>query len=64
VARFPGRGHFSAGNGTAPIEVSCGPRKIHRLSLRGNRRASYAIHIAAVTQIRHKHSHGRACYDN
>ena len=25
--------------------------------------ASHAIHMAAITQIRHKHSDGRACYD-
>jgi transposase len=50
-------------NGTAPVEVSSGNRKIHRLSLRGNRRVNHAIHMAAITQIRHKHSDGRACYD-
>jgi transposase len=27
-SRFPGRDHFAACNGTAPIEVSSGPRKI------------------------------------
>jgi transposase len=32
VSRFPGRDHFVACNGTAPIEVSSGPRKIYRLS--------------------------------
>ena len=63
VYRFPGRDHFAAYNGTAPVEVSSGNRKIHRLSLRGNRRINYAIHMAAITQIRHKHSDGRACYD-
>jgi hypothetical protein len=41
-------------NGTAPIEVSSGGRTIHRLSLRGNRRPGHAIHMAAVTQIRHR----------
>ena len=46
-------------NGTAPIEVSSGGRKIHRFSLRGNRRLNHAIHMAAVTQIRHTHSEGR-----
>ena len=35
VARFPGRDHFASYNGTAPVEVSSGHRKIHRLSLRG-----------------------------
>ena len=63
VARFPGRDHFAAYNGTAPVEVSSGNRKIHRLSLRGNRRINHAIHMAAITQLRHKHSEGRAYYD-
>ena len=63
VSRFPGRGHFAAYNGTAPVEVSSGNRKIHRLSLRGNRRVNHAIHMAAITQIRHRHSDGRAYYE-
>ena len=63
VARFPGRDHFASYNGTAPVEVSSGNRKIHRLSLRGNRRINHAIHMAAITQLRHKHSDGRAYYD-
>ena len=63
VSRFPGRDHFAAYNGTAPIEVSSGPRKIYRLSRRGNRRLNHAIHMAAVTQVRHRHSEGRAYYD-
>ena len=63
VSRFPGRDHFAACNGTAPIEVSSGPRKIYRLSRRGNRRLNHAIHMAAVTQIGHRHSQGRAYYD-
>jgi transposase len=63
VARFPTRNHFAAYNGTAPAEVSSGEKKIYRLSLRGNRRLNHAVHMAAVTQIRHKHSDGRAYYD-
>src|SRR5215469_14008739 len=59
VSRFPSRDHFAAYNGTAPVEVSSGGRKIYRLSLRGNRRLNHAIHMAAITQIRHKHSQGR-----
>jgi transposase len=43
--------------------VSSGNRKICRLSLRGNRRINHAIHMAAITQIRHAHSDGRAYYD-
>jgi transposase len=42
--------------------VSSGQRKIYRLSLRGNRRLNHAVHMAAITQIRHKHSDGRAYY--
>jgi transposase len=58
VSRFPGRDHFAACNGTAPIEVSSGPRKIYRLSRRGNPRLNHAVHMAAITQIRCKHSQG------
>ena len=63
MSRFPGRDHFAAYNGTAPIEVSSGQRKVYRLSRRGNRRLNHAIHMAAITQIRHRHSRGRAYYD-
>jgi len=63
VSRFPSRDNFAAYNGTAPIEVSSGNRKIYRLSRRGNRRLNHAVHMAAVTQIRYRHSDGRACYD-
>jgi transposase len=63
VSRFASRGHFASWNGTAPTEVSSGDRKIYRLSLRGNRRVNHAIHMAAITQIRHKHSDGRAYYE-
>jgi transposase len=63
VSRFASRDHFAACNGTAPIEVSSGNRKIYRLSRRGNRRLNHAIHMAAITQIRHRHSDGRAYYD-
>jgi transposase len=62
VARFPDRDHFAAYNGTAPIEVSSGGRTIWRLSRRGNRRLNHAIHMAAVTQIRYRHSQGHAYY--
>jgi transposase len=63
VFRFPGRDHFAACNGTAPIEVSSGGRKACRLSRRGNRRLNHVIHMAAITQIRCRHSPGRAYYD-
>jgi transposase len=64
IARFPTRDHFAAYNGTAPIEASSGGRrKVFRLSRRGNRRLNHAIHMAAVTQIRFRHTDGRAYYD-
>lgn len=63
VSRFPSRDHFAAYNGTAPVEVSSGGRVVYRLSLRGNRRMNHAVHMAAVTQVRYRHSKGRAYYD-
>jgi hypothetical protein len=63
ITRFPDRNHFAAYDGTAPIEVSSGSRKVCRLSRRGNRRLNHAIHMVAVTQVSHRHSEGRACYD-
>jgi len=42
--------------------VSSGARKIYRLSMRGDQRLNHAIHMAAVTQIAHKHSDGQAYY--
>jgi transposase len=63
VSRSAGRDRFGACDGTAPIEVSSGNRKVRRLSLRGNRRLNHAIYMAAITQIRCQHSDGRACYD-
>ena len=65
VGRFRTADRFAAYNGTAPIEWSSGnpARPIHRLSRRGNRTLNHVIHIAAVTQLRHRHSPGRAYYD-
>ena len=63
VSRFASRDRFAAYDGTAPIEVSSGNRKVHRLSLRGNRRLNHAIHMAAINWIRYQHSDGRAYYD-
>ncbi|MGI8794373.1 MAG: IS110 family transposase [Acidimicrobiales bacterium] len=53
VGRFRSAGNFAAYNGTAPIEASSGDRKRHRLNRGGNRQLNAAIHIAAVTQVRH-----------
>ena len=63
VRRFASRNHFASYTGTAPIEVSSGGRVVHRLSRRGSRQLNHAIHIEAITQIRHAHSDGRAYYD-
>jgi transposase len=61
--RLAGRDRFAAHNDTAPVEVSSGNRKVHRLSRRGNRRLNHAVHMAAVTQVSQRHSDGRAYYD-
>jgi transposase len=63
IRRFADRDHFAAYNGTAPVEASSGNRNIHRLSRRGNRHLNYAIHMAAVVQIRNQGSAGRTYYD-
>jgi transposase len=60
-ARFPTPGRFASYNGTAPIEASSGPPKRHRLNPRGNRKLNHALHLAAVTQVRHD-TPGRAYY--
>ncbi len=58
--RGPGQDHLAAYNGTAPIEVSCGNRTIHRLSRRSDRRLNLATYMAVVTHIRCRHSGGLA----
>jgi transposase len=60
--RFPTAARFASYNGTAPIEASSGPVSRHRLNPRGNRKLNHAIHMAAVTQVRHD-TPGRAYYD-
>ena len=62
VTRFPTRGHYATYNATAPIEVSSAGNTRHRLNLRGNRILNHAIHIAAVTQLRHD-TNDRTYYD-
>jgi transposase len=62
VTRFPTRGHYASYNATAPIEASSGGNTRHRLNLRGNRILNHAIHIAAITQLRHD-TNGRAYFD-
>jgi transposase len=61
--RFPTPHHYAAYNGTAPVDFSSGGRITQRLSLRGNRRLNHALHLIAVTQVRHSHSPGRAYFE-
>lgn len=63
VHRFATRHRYAAYTGTAPIELSSGPRVIHRLSRRGNRQLNHAMHLAALSQIRYPDTDGRVYFD-
>jgi len=52
VERFPSKGHFASYAGTAPVEASSGEVVRHRLSLAGNRKLNYALHMVATCQAR------------
>jgi len=52
VGRFPTKAHFASYSGTAPVEASSGEAVRHRLSLAGNRKLNYALHMVAVCQAR------------
>ena len=52
VVRFPTKAHFASYCGTAPVEASSGEVVHHRLSLAGNRKLNYALHMVAVCQAR------------
>jgi transposase len=52
AARFPSKAHFASYAGTAPLEASSGEAVRHRLSLLGNRKLNYALHMVAVCQAR------------
>jgi transposase len=52
VTRFPTKAHFASYSGTAPVEASSGEVVRHRLSLAGNRKLNYALHMVAVCQAR------------
>jgi len=52
VARFPSKAHFASYSGTAPVEASSGEAVRHRLSLAGNRKLNYALHMVATCQAR------------
>ena len=52
VGRFPTKAHFASYAGTAPVEASSGQVVRHRLSLGGNRKLNYALHMVATSQAR------------
>jgi transposase len=52
VVRFPTKAHFASYSGTAPVEASSGEVVRHRLSLAGNRKLNYALHMIAICQAR------------
>ncbi|HEX6710869.1 MAG TPA: IS110 family transposase [Rubrobacter sp.] len=52
VGRFPTKAHFASYSGTAPVEASSGDVVRHRLSLAGNRKLNYALHMVATCQAR------------
>ena len=52
AARFPTKAHFASYAGTAPLEASSGGAVRHRLSLAGNRKLNYSLHMVAVCQAR------------
>ena len=52
VGRFPTKAHFASYAGTAPLEASSGQVVRHRLSMAGNRKLNYALHMVAVCQAR------------
>ncbi len=52
VVRFPTKAHFASYSGTAPVEASSGEVVRHRLSLAGNRKLNYALHMVAICPAR------------
>jgi transposase len=52
VTRFPTKGHFASNAGAAPLEASSGEVVRHRLSMAGNRKLNYALHMVATCQAR------------
>jgi transposase len=59
VARFPTKAHFASYFGTAPVEASSGEVVRHSLSLAGNRKLNYALHMVATCQARSDARGGR-----
>ena len=62
IDRFRSKHHYASYNATAPVEASSGPKVRRRLNQRGNRQLNWAIHVIAITQLRHDTA-GRFYYD-
>ena len=52
VGRFSTKARFASYSGTAPVEASSGDVVRHRLSLAGNRKLNYALHMVATCQAK------------
>jgi transposase len=52
-ARIRSKAAFAMLTGTAPLEVSSGVTKRHRLNRGGNRQLNYALHMMARARLRH-----------
>jgi transposase len=63
ASRFPTAAAFASYAGVAPVEVSSAQRVRHRLPRGGDRQLNFTLHIVALTQVRMRHSSGRAYYD-
>lgn len=61
ITRFRSTAAFASYTGTAPIEVSSGDVKRHRLSRAGDRQLNSCLHVMAITQIR-QDTPGRTYY--
>jgi transposase len=53
ITRFANADRYASYAGTAPIEVSSGDQRRHRLSRAGNRSLNHALHLAARVQTMH-----------
>jgi transposase len=61
IHRFRSPAAFASFRGVAPIDVSSGDVVRHRLSRAGDRQLNYALHVMAITKIRHN-TQGRTYY--
>jgi transposase len=62
IDRFASKHHYASYNATAPVEASSGPKVRHRLNQRSNRKLNWALHVIAISQLRHD-TLGREFFD-